>query len=179
MMEDHELKGIYESSADDLVKRMARLLENVIKDGKFDPPVGSTLEELEVAGMHDDIVAAFKFIAVLFSPVYLENPMDFPKAARTSINVRYLTKDYMIDRIKQIVEVVRSLYFMAGALGLADFSEMHGDGMPPERALRRNRELFARLQTVGASLSSIESTTSEWLKQHHVKGLNLHAGRNE
>jgi hypothetical protein len=111
--------------------------------------------------MHGDIVSAIKFVAVHFSPVYLEKPMEFPATTCT----RVLTKDRIICRIEQIVEVIQNAYFMAGALGMADFSEMHGVNPPPsEPVIHRSRELFSRLPTVVTSLASIEGATSEWLK---------------
>jgi hypothetical protein len=105
-------------------------------------------------------VSAVKFVAVQFSYVYSDKPMKFP----FSVSRHVILKEDIIKRIEEIVETIRTVCFVAGALGMADFSEMHAGNSPSESAMHRSRELFARLQTVVASLAMIVIATSDWLK---------------
>jgi len=166
---DEYRDGIFEASTDDLVHRLAVMLDEIIYDAKFEMTKDQSWHDpgnamKQSIRMHESIISSIKFIAVYFSPVYLDQPLPFPGWNLPSIT----TIDAIVSKIHDIVECLEEAQSIANAMSMADFAEMHDHVNPPsDRAMRRNRELFNRLQTITSSFYMIENVAKHWLKQQH------------
>ena len=161
-------KDIYTMSTDDLVKRLAGMFSDIINDRSFEvaPELdgrGARSDLTDAVRMHEAVVASIKFIAVYFSPVYLDKPIEFPFANGHLVKA---DTDIAVKEIKDIADCLDIAQRVAIAISSADFTEIHGEKrMPSDRAIRRGRELFNRLQKVSSFLYMIEDVAREWLKR--------------